>query len=133
MSVRFTLVLSGALLTVALVGCRKRSRKPEPEPHAHHEEPHAEEPHTEAPPPVNCEHADKAHHWIYYPDEPLYFCDRHQHHWVCEPGDRWVHYGSEYQDRRPNYAAIILSNETGHDIYHDYDRHCADYPPGSRR
>lgn len=113
--------LVGLLLLVALAGCvrqrRDRGDPPPPPPPAA----------TEAPRP---EYADRPHKWAYYPDEPLYFCDRHQHHWIKD-GGRWQHV--EQYDARPNYPAPMLANQSEFEIWRRHAEHAREYPPGSRR
>ena len=65
-------------------------------------------------------------------DEPLYFCDRHRHHWVPDGVGGWAHI-HEYDLGRPNYSAPILSNQGEFEIFMNHDAHSAEYPPGSRR
>lgn len=127
---RIFLFTTMLVLLMLPTGCRGRRRKkaPPPEPVM---EPAAEEaPAGMASEP--CDSQDSAHHWIYYPDEPLYFCDRHRHHWLPDGVGGWAHI-HEYDLGRPNYAAPILSNQGEFEIYMNHDMHAADYPPGSRR
>ncbi len=119
--------LTLALALLAASGCANRERRrdrggdPPPPPPSAKAAPASE---------ARCEHADKAHKWAYYPDEPLYFCDRHQHHWVQEGGS-WRHV--EQYDARPNYAAHMLSNQSEFEIHTRNAEHARAYPPGSRR
>ena len=124
---RVALVASILLLLFAPVGCKRRKRaNPQPEPVAADPAPAvgiASEP---------CDSEDRPHHWIYYPDEPLYFCDRHRHHWIPDGVGGWAHI-NEYDAGRPNYAAPILANQSEYLIWQNHDAHAANYPPGSRR
>jgi len=97
---------------VSVGGCERRKRpkkEPKPEPAA-----------SSAPRPV---YADRPHHWIYYPDEPIDFCDRRQHHWV---------HVEELADR-PNDSAAILANQKESEIHRRRAEHAEQYPPGWRR
>lgn len=120
---RCVLGLSLALALLGTSGCRHRERRrddsPPPPPPAPKT---ADEPRPD--------YADQPHKWAYYPDEPLYFCDRHQHHWIKD-GRRWRHV--ERYDARPNYAAPMLPNQSEFEIYLRNDEHARQYPPGSRR
>ena len=124
---RVLLIASALLLLLAPTGCKRRKRAdPAPQPVV-----------TESAAPVGiasepCDSEDRAHHWIYYPDEPLYFCDRHRHHWIPDGVGGWAHI-HEYDAGRPNYAAPILANEGEFLIFQSHGSHAATYPPGSRR
>lgn len=113
-----SLVLAGAS------GCAHRERRRE------RNEPAPAPAPQRAPAEPGCEHADGPHKWAYYPDEPLYFCDRHQHHWIKD-GRRWRHV--ERYDARPNYAAHMLANQSEFEIHRRHDEHAREFPPGSRR
>lgn len=115
----------GLLLLVALSGCAHKERRrdrgdPPPPPPPAKTEPQEPRP----------DYADRPHKWAYYPDEPLYFCDRHQHHWIKD-GSGWKHV--EQYDARPNYPAPMLSNQSEFEIYQRNAEHAREYPPGSRR
>jgi hypothetical protein len=124
---RALVFVSIAVLVLLAPGCKggggnRRRDEPAPAP-----EP-ARQP-REAAEPLPA-YAAEPHHWIYYPDEPLYFCDRHQHHWI-KAGRRWKHV--EQYDARPNYAAHILANQGEFEIHAKHDEHAREFPPGSRR
>ncbi len=126
---RVLLIASALLLLLAPTGCKRRKRR-DPQP-----EPVVVDVHEPAPVGIASEPCDseaRAHHWIYYPDEPLYFCDRHRHHWIPDGVGGWAHI-HEYDAGRPNYAAPILSNQGEFLIFENHATHSATYPPGSRR
>ena len=133
-----TRALGFALASIPLIGCggrrrrRKKRKQPEaevyPEPAEVYPEPaeaYVEEGALVDPWP---DYADRPHHWIYYPDEEAYFCDRHQHHWIQE-GGRWVH---TEEWKRPNYAAPILK-ASEFEVYKSHAETAAAWPHGSRR
>lgn len=128
-----TLWMSLALLALLSTGCGPRRRRAEPEP-----APVVAEPAPVAAPAVQaisddpCDSQARAHHWTFYPDEPLYFCDRHRHHWIPNGVGGWAHI-HEYDTGRPNYAAPILRNQGEFEIYTRYEEHSVEFPPGSRR
>ena len=129
---RLILFATLTLLLALPTGCKGKRRKKAPPP-----EPVMEEAPIVEEAPVGmasepCDSQERAHHWIYYPDEPLYFCDTHRHHWIPDGVGGWAHI-HEYDLGRPNYAAPILSNQGEFDIYLNHSAHAADYPPGSRR
>ncbi len=132
-----TLWMSLVLLALLSSGCvrrRKRRAEPEPTPVAAEPAPVAAEPAptVQAIPSDPCDSQARRHHWIFYPDEPLYFCDTHRHHWIPDGAGSWAHI-HEYDQGRPNYAAPILSNQGEFDIYQRYEEHSVEFPPGSRR
>jgi hypothetical protein len=130
-----TLWMSLALLALISTGCgrRRRRAKPEPAPVVVAEPaPVAAAPAVQAIPDDPCTHQARAHHWIFYPDEPLYFCDTHRHHWIPNGAGGWAHI-HEYDQGRPNYAAPILSNQGEYEIYQRYEEHSVEFPPGTRR
>lgn len=128
---RTLLFVSVALLVLVAPGCKgggggnRRRDEPAPEPEPARRE---REPKNDAEPAPA--YAAEPHHWSYYPDEPLYFCDRHQHHWIKD-GRRWKHV--EQFAGRPNYAAHILANQGEFEIHVKHDQHAREYPVGSRR